>query len=741
LRFHNCLVQALLPSHRKETSMPAYIESALNYAEQNWPVFPCNPLDKRPLTPNGFKDATIEEKQIKAWWQRWPNAMIGVPMGSESGVFCVDLDIKENVSGIDQWNMLLASNQCEEPVTRIHETPSGGKHYIFIWQDDIRSIPLGKLAPGIEIKGDGGYIVVPPSENYVGKLYVSNGLEYSAAPDWLLEMIRAYRRGRDPNTETETDGVDPAFLDELLGDLGKGVQPESGNDFGEGPDIEAIKAALDAIPSDDYEDWYKLGAAIYKTLGDKGYSLFQDWSAKSKKFNQRDCARKWKQIQNVRSITDRSIFWFADAANPGWRDQYQQKQEQKHQQTQENIKPKQQAKSGLYLEIFPIIEQELELRPWLVPGLLLRGHVTATAAPGGTGKSLFTLCIAMMLRTGQPWANWYPRGQFRTLIINSEEDLEELRRRSFAAAVKSMGITDNSIFAGWIHAGNLKTMVIAKRDPRSRMMYRLPLQQQLIDLIRANKYDAVIVDPFAETFEGDETNTELKYVGACWREIARLTGCAIWLIHHTKKYAQDLQGELDALRGGGALGNIARVVTTMFTMNKEEAATFGIPEKERIEYTRFDDAKGNYNLPMAIASWFKKETVHLQNSRGNIPGDNVGAFVPWTPPINNITPEDIARVFMLIDRGIWVDGQWTGDYFTLARTQKENDRMNRWVGTLVQNEFKCTADQAKEFVKNWQEANLLVGFRYKNRDSKMVTGCGTRRKANEVENPKAETLV
>lgn len=719
--------------------MPAYLESALNYAQQDWPVFPCNPLDKRPLIEGGFLNATTDEQQIRKWWKQWPNAMVGVPMGVASGVFCVDLDVDEKANGLDTWQLLLGSNQVEDPVTRVHETPRGGKHYLFIWQDNVRNSKLQHRYPGIETRGEGGYICVPPSRMSNGREYTSNGLEIGYAPEWLMQIIRDYGRTDDVSGE---EHISEELRRELDEDMGKGCEQEVNYNFGEGPDPDAIKAALDAIPSDDYEDWYRLGGAIWQTLGESGWSFFRDWSAKSKKFNERDCRRKWKQVQNIRSISDASIFWFADQAKPGWREHYEHKKEQAHQKTQESIKPKQQTGSNLVIEIFPIVEQDLAPRPWLVPGLLLRGHVTATAAPGGTGKSLFTLCVAMMLRTGNTWASWTPRGQYRSLIINAEEDIHELRRRSYAAAVRSMGINDNTIFHGWIHAGNLKSMVIAKRDPRSRMMYRLPLQQQLVDLIRQFKYDVIIVDPFAETFEGDETNTELKYVAACWREIARLTNCAVWLIHHVKKYAKDMQGDVDALRGGGALGNIVRVATTMFTMTEEEATTFGIPQQERLQYARFDDAKGNYHLPMAYASWFRKETVQLQNSVGDIPGDNVGAFMPWTPPCANITQDDINRVFGLIDRGVWLDGKWTGEYFTFSKTQKENDKLNRWVGSVVQTEFKCSPDQAKEFVEQWKLANLLVGFTYKSPGQRRErTGCGTRNKANEMNNPKQETLV
>ena len=60
---------------------PTMFEAALDYARCGIPVFPCNPIDKRPLTASGFKDATRDETQILTWWQQYPNGMIGVPMG------------------------------------------------------------------------------------------------------------------------------------------------------------------------------------------------------------------------------------------------------------------------------------------------------------------------------------------------------------------------------------------------------------------------------------------------------------------------------------------------------------------------------------------------------------------------------------------------------------------------------------------------------------------------------------
>ena len=66
---------------------PTELEAALGYARVGTAVFPCNPLDKKPLTSSGFKNATKDEAQIRAWWQKWPSAMIGAPIMA-LGHFC-----------------------------------------------------------------------------------------------------------------------------------------------------------------------------------------------------------------------------------------------------------------------------------------------------------------------------------------------------------------------------------------------------------------------------------------------------------------------------------------------------------------------------------------------------------------------------------------------------------------------------------------------------------------------------
>ena len=114
--------------------------------------------------------------------------------------------------------------------------------------------------------------------------------------------------------------------------------------------------------------------------------------------------------------------------------------------------------------------------------------------------------------------------------------------------------------------------MVAKADSRTKTVTRTPMLEAIVETILVGGFDIVIVDPFAETFAGDEnSNSELKWAGVLWREVARRTNCAVMLVHHTKKYAQDMAGDMDAGRGGGSLSGVARMVGTLFPMTAKEA--------------------------------------------------------------------------------------------------------------------------------------------------------------------------
>ncbi len=181
---------------------PSELEAALDYARRGIPVFPTNPLDKKPLTPSGFKAATADEAQIREWWQKWPNAMIAAPTGSASGMWVTDLDLDpvKKVDGMATLAQLIAQHG-EIPKTLMTITPRGGRHLIFTWDSNIEiRNSASKIGPGIDVRGEGGYVCLPPSRNADGGVYQwdPDGADQAvAAPDWLIERTRIKPKTRD----------------------------------------------------------------------------------------------------------------------------------------------------------------------------------------------------------------------------------------------------------------------------------------------------------------------------------------------------------------------------------------------------------------------------------------------------------------------------------------------------------------------------------------------------------------
>ena len=172
--------------------MKSMASIALSYATSRIPVFPCQP-DKRPYTAQGFKDATTDSKLIAQYWSKWPDAMIGVPTGTASGFWVLDIDApKDPVDGNGYASLRqLESEHGMLPSTRRQTTPSGGMHYFFLMPKDGRAVrnSAGKVGSKIDVRGDGGYIIIAPSSNGSGAYSFVEESPVAEPPDWLLNMV------------------------------------------------------------------------------------------------------------------------------------------------------------------------------------------------------------------------------------------------------------------------------------------------------------------------------------------------------------------------------------------------------------------------------------------------------------------------------------------------------------------------------------------------------------------------
>jgi hypothetical protein len=149
-------------------------DAASRYAAAGWAVHPlhdtaaghcsctdgpdCGQRGKHPRTAHGFHDATRDPNTVYVWWRRWPRANIGVPTGATARLAVVDLD---GATGAAAWDALAAEHG--DVVTAVAHTPHGRHHWYHLPSDLAVPRSIRGLGAGIDVLGDDGYAIAPPS--------------------------------------------------------------------------------------------------------------------------------------------------------------------------------------------------------------------------------------------------------------------------------------------------------------------------------------------------------------------------------------------------------------------------------------------------------------------------------------------------------------------------------------------------------------------------------------------------
>jgi len=185
---------------------PDMLAAALQYAEEGIPVIPlhepvgteggctcnggqpckANPPSpgKHPRTRRGVKDATTDPEQITAWWRRWPTANLGGAMGEGADQWVLDVDGPDGEASL--------TTQPPLPETRTSRTGrvDGGRHLFFRMPPGVAIGNRAHALPGLDVRGTGGYVVLPPSRHPSGARYTfEDDARPAAAPDWLLSLV------------------------------------------------------------------------------------------------------------------------------------------------------------------------------------------------------------------------------------------------------------------------------------------------------------------------------------------------------------------------------------------------------------------------------------------------------------------------------------------------------------------------------------------------------------------------
>lgn len=577
--------------------MTFLLEEVGKAVERRWPLIRVAHGRKEPAKGIRYSEEpppTLEE--LTEWVQGGGN--VGLRTGSISGIGVVDVD-PENSGEVPDGI----------PQTATVETPSGGLHFYY-------KIPAGieirnsasQIADGVDVRGEGGYVVFPGSRrDDVEKVYQwkeglsPDDVELAPFPDFLLQRLRTNKDKKHRKPPSRPRVSDDAFDLRIEFACSRIRVAEMGtrNDT---LNAESYKLGL-LVPEglDQFDAFSKLVGAA------KGAGLTQEESRPTVKSgldggiqdSMRSLGITFEPIQN----------------------------------------------SGIFIPDFPPVSEidfaKLPPREWLIRHRLIPGYLTATIAPGGVGKSMFTILEGLAVATGKSLTGMKVEKTGPVLLYNLEDPLDELKRRIWAACVHH-GIDPASLNNLYLVSGFEQPLVLAK-EVRGEIIPGGG-KEWLGRFIEENGIVLCCIDPFVRSHMVNENdNVQMDIVTRELSSLAMERQCAISVVHHSRKGSPtDGAGDADSARGASSFINGARIVSTLTTMSSDEGKKYGLDPLEARSRMKLVDAKLNLSPPAEMTRWFVKESVHLPN------GDDVGV-VSVDEDIRELQSdkrEDVARILV-----------------------------------------------------------------------------------------------
>lgn len=206
------------------------LTSALGYASRSFRVIPvcsviegvcdcgkptCTSAGKHPHVRSWQKAASNDQGQIRRWWKLWPIANIGIVTGAASGVFVVDVDGEQGNETLCQ--LMHAHNWKPETLTA--RTGKGLHLYFAHPGGKVLNSVRTALGDGIDVRGDGGYVVAPPSRHRSGVLYQweSENVAISQAPQWLIDLATSKNHeAKEPIDMEDVQATAAQEVDEII---------------------------------------------------------------------------------------------------------------------------------------------------------------------------------------------------------------------------------------------------------------------------------------------------------------------------------------------------------------------------------------------------------------------------------------------------------------------------------------------------------------------------------------------
>jgi len=534
-------------------------------------VFPLSINSKVPIAGTSWKTlGSSDVAEIHKLAKKYPGCNWGVDT-ERSGFTVIDLDKHGASNGVAAFSKLAKENNYK-PSTLSVQTPTGGYHLIY---KGAHKQGANVIAPGIDIRSRGGYIVALGSVVKNRRYTLKKDVTPIEVPEWLhrkLETIKETIKEQPKSEEMIGEGDRNARLLSIAGSLRS-----------QGCGFREIEILLNEVNEN----------RVYPPLPPKEI------------YNIANSVSKYP-VEDAKAVANQLAELGLDEPED----------------------------SNFLFTPDDIHEDENLKIPWLAEGRYARRYLTVGIAKGGVGKTLFLFADLLSVALGRDLLKFGTKiEKANTWLHSTEDDGVDLKRRAIGvmrAHGVTKGETKGKFFMSSGRRKNLKLATLENNKP----VRNLPAIELVKENIKKNKIGLFALDPFSGCHSLSENdNTHMVLVKDILNDIAEECNCAIVVLHHArKKNTKNPTTEVEDARGASALTDGARTVLVFSEMTAEEGKELKVADYRSVVRVSF--VKSN-NAPPAMCKpiWFKKLTLHDEKIGA------VGAATSFDVLCNNLVEE------------------------------------------------------------------------------------------------------
>jgi Bifunctional DNA primase/polymerase, N-terminal/Primase C terminal 2 (PriCT-2) len=286
-------------------------ESAINYTQEKaWMIFPvhglvdglctcgnkiCENPGKHPATMRGLLNATDNAHQLRILWNERQGLNVALATGQQSGVWVLDIDGDDGRKSLE--NLESIHGRLPETLT----VSTGKGLHLYFQHPGVKVKSRVAIRDGLDVRGDGGYVILPPSKHYSGRVYewVDESVPIATAPQWIVDMVTA-------------DSIHKEKASHIPAVYNSNDQLEGKGDWSR-EDVVSMLSVLDADMA--YDQWLAVGMAINE--GGFDWAVWDAWSRQGSKYQTNCTLNRWKGFDGSGGVTMGTLVDMAMVA--GWK--------------------------------------------------------------------------------------------------------------------------------------------------------------------------------------------------------------------------------------------------------------------------------------------------------------------------------------------------------------------------------------------------------------------------------------